>query len=86
MLVIGLIAEVDEEIGSGEGEDVGIDECRGRKAMRRLMTSAVVEAMQHALVAGSEGNKVRRAVPATAKSVSDYNESMRRVERARLRF
>ena len=34
MLVIGLIAEVDDEMGSGEGEGVGVDECRGRKAMR----------------------------------------------------
>ena len=34
MLVMGLVAEVDEELSSGEGEGVGVDECRGRKAVR----------------------------------------------------
>lgn len=34
MLVMGLVAEVDEEIGSGEGEGVGVDECRERRTMR----------------------------------------------------
>ena len=32
MLVMGLVAEVDEETPSGDAE--GVDECRGRKAMR----------------------------------------------------
>jgi hypothetical protein len=52
MLVMGLVAEVDEETSSGEGEGVGVDECRERRVVK--------------LVAGSEDNKVRRAVPATA--------------------
>lgn len=34
MLVMGLVAEVDEETSSGEGEGVGVDECRERRAMR----------------------------------------------------
>ena len=34
MLVMGLVAEVDEELSSGEGEGVGVDEWRGRKAVR----------------------------------------------------
>jgi hypothetical protein len=73
MLVMGLVAEVDEETSSGEGEGVGVDECRERRAMRDRRLVGWYEAMQHALVklvAGSEDNKVRRAVPATAKSVS----------------
>lgn len=52
MLVMGLVAEVDEETVSGDGESAGVDECRERKVAKQ--------------VAGSEGNKVRRAVPATA--------------------
>jgi hypothetical protein len=54
MLVMGLVAEVDEETSSGVGEGVGVDECRERRVVK--------------LLAGSEDNKVRRAVPATAKS------------------
>ncbi len=34
MLVMGLIAETDGEIISGDGEGVGVDECRERRAMR----------------------------------------------------
>ena len=34
MLVMGLVAEVDEETSSGEGEGVGVDECRERRTMR----------------------------------------------------
>jgi len=34
MLVMGFVAEVDDVMGSGDGEDVCVDECRERKAMR----------------------------------------------------
>ena len=34
MPVMGLVAEVDEETSSGEGEGVGVDECRERRTMR----------------------------------------------------
>lgn len=52
MLVMGSVAEADGETSSGDGEDVGADECRERRVAK--------------LVAGREGNRVRRAVPVTA--------------------